>query len=208
MIYFFSWQDMLEHTNGFDVHVTVQRRKTTCIVKLKLHLNLSPLSSRPLLPSAFTPLHPSACRVFGRTEVICCPSGRCAGAVIPPLLPKHPWTIHFLHPSVPYPPVPAPPSALIPIPGRSGGIRCQCPRKTPLSGTCGGSAAVLFRGLSFTVWDFHSSVHVSIASQVLAHSKSNFQDSNQLMYSYEKHENYLVYLYFILVLQPATLLFD
>lgn len=67
----------------------------------------------------------------------------------PPTLPRPCLTLQFHH---------NPPLAPIPVPGPRGGIRCQCPRKTPLSGTCGGSAAVLLRGLSFTVWDSHSSL--------------------------------------------------
>lgn len=174
---------MLGHTNGFDEHVQSREGKKTCLVKVKL--SLKPVSSILLPPPffsllvlLFTSSSSSSSSSLGLQSIWKNKSHLLSiwplcRAVIPPhilQLPKHPWTIHSLHPSQPYPPVTLPPTpplpALIPIPGLRGGIQCQCPRKTPLSGTCGGSAAVLFRGLSFTVWDSHSSAHVCIASQV------------------------------------------
>lgn len=186
----FSWQDMLGHTNSFDEHVTLQTMKT-CITKTFTCARLLSPPAPSLFPSVFTPLHlhllfflfpPQPAEYLEEQKSSAVHLAAVPGSNTPSYssASQAPVDNPFSPPfSASSSTPPTPPLALIPIPGPRGRIRCQCPRKTLLSGTCGESSAVLSR--AFT--DSHSSVHVSIASQVLAKGKSNFQERNQLMYS-------------------------
>lgn len=187
----------------------LQSRTKSFLVKL----SLKPASS--LLPSAFTLLHLLLLFVLflprpaeyleeqksSAVHLAAVPGGNTpsysSASQAPVDNPFSPLFSALLSHSTPPKHPSAPRRPWSPSHGREVGSGVSAPERPLSLEHVGGSAAVLFRRLSFTVWDSHSSMHVSMASQVLAQSKSNFPDSHHLMYSHEKHENCLVYLDFI-----------
>lgn len=141
--------------NGSDEHFMIQRRTKSCPVKPKLSLKpffLCPLSPAELIflmlcflpqPVEFLEEQKSsavhlAAVLGGNTPSYYSASQAPVDNPFSPPLPR--LTLQFHR---------NPPLAPIPVPGPRGGIRCQCPRKTPLSGTCGGISSSVAQRAQF-----------------------------------------------------------